>query len=250
MIGYYFFILVLLVLILKSESFSISNQVVFRNLKAVHSLKASSNEGNSEINPTKLELDSQSSSLYIPMVDFEGTKVDINSRLLHDRIIVIGKSIEDDFANSVIAQLLYLSHQDSSKDIKLYINSPGGSVSAGMAIFDTMKFIECDVSTICFGRANGISSFLLASGTKGKRFATQNSRIVLHQPLASIKGQATDIEIQANEILYVRSQMNTYLSQFTNNPIEKIEKDYDRDVFMTSKQALEYGLIDHIVKSK
>jgi len=184
------------------------------------------------------------------MVDFGGTKMDVNSRLLKDRIIMIGKGVDDVMANVVVAQLLYLANEDPKSDITMYINSPGGSISSGMAIFDTMQFIPCDVSTVCFGMAASMGAFLLGAGTKGKRRALPNSRIMIHQPLGGARGQAADIEIQAKEILFVREQINGYLARFTDQPQDKIEADCDRDFFMTPEQAVDYGLIDEVVKTK
>lgn len=176
--------------------------------------------------------------------------MDVNSRLLKDRIIMIGKTVDDNMANVVVAQLLYLANEDPDKDITMYINSPGGSISSGMAIFDTMKYIPCDVGTVCFGIAASMGAFLLGAGSRGKRRALPNSRIMIHQPLGGARGQAADIEIQAKEILFVRAQINAYLADFTEQPIEKIEEDCDRDFFMTPEQAVEYGLIDEVVKTK
>ena len=175
---------------------------------------------------------------------------DIFSRLLNDRIIMLCDEVNDTTASLVVAQLLYLEGQDPDKDISLYINSPGGSISAGMAIYDTMNYIKCDVSTICVGMAASMGSFLLASGTKGKRFALPNSEILIHQPLIGgngISGQATDIQIHANHIIHIREKMNTLLSQYTGQPLETIQKDTERDNYMTPEQAKAYGLIDEIL---
>lgn len=175
---------------------------------------------------------------------------DIFSRLLNDRIIFLTDEINDTTANLVVAQLLYLESVDPDKDIYLYINSPGGSVTAGMAIYDTMNYIKCDVSTICVGMAASMGSFLLASGTKGKRFALPNSEILIHQPLIGgqgISGQATDIKIHADHIVRIRERMNTMLSQYTGQPLEVIQRDTERDNYMTAQQAKEYGLIDDIL---
>ena len=171
---------------------------------------------------------------------------DIYSRLLKDRIIFLGGEIDDDVANSVIAQMLFLEADDPDKDIFLYINSPGGSVSAGFAIFDTMNFIKCDVSTICLGMAASMGAFLLAAGTKGKRYALPNSEIMIHQPLGGARGQATDIKIQADLILRTRDRLNRILAANTGKSIEEIARDTERDSYMTAEEALNYGLIDKI----
>lgn len=175
---------------------------------------------------------------------------DIFSRLLNDRIIMLSDEVNDVTASLVVAQLLYLEGQDPDKDIHLYINSPGGSISAGMAIYDTMQYIKCDVSTICIGMAASMGSFLLAAGTKGKRFALPNSEIMIHQPSGGAQGQATDISIHANHILHVKKKLNTILSERTGQPLEVIERDTERDNFMTAQQALEYGLIDKVIDKR
>ncbi len=175
---------------------------------------------------------------------------DIFSRLLNDRIIVLSDQVNDQTASLVIAQLLYLESQDSSKDISLYINSPGGSVSAGLAIYDTMQYIKCDVSTICMGMAASMGAFLLSSGAKGKRFALPNAEIMIHQPLGQAEGQATEILIRADHIKRTRANLNRILSENTDQPIENIERDTERDNFMTAQQALEYGLIDKIIEKR
>ena len=169
---------------------------------------------------------------------------DIYSRLLNDRIIFLGEEINDVTASLVVAQLLYLEAQDPEKDISLYINSPGGSITSGMAIYDTMNFIKCDVSTICIGMAASMASFLLAAGTKGKRIALPNSEILIHQPLGGMQGQASDIKIHADHILRIKDKMNRLLSEMTGQPIERVVADTDRDNYLTPEQALEYGLID------
>lgn len=174
---------------------------------------------------------------------------DIYSRLLKDRIIMLSGQVTDDLANSIIAQLLFLDAQDSEKDIYLYINSPGGSVTAGLAIFDTMNFIKADVQTIVMGMAASMGSFLLTAGEKGKRFALPNAEIMIHQPLGGAQGQATEIEIAARHILQTRERLNKILSERTGQPIEVIEKDTDRDNFMTAQEAKDYGLIDDIMES-
>jgi ATP-dependent Clp protease protease subunit len=172
---------------------------------------------------------------------------DIYSRLLKDRIIFIGSAIDDDVANLVIAQLLFLSAQDAEKDIHLYINSPGGSVTAGMGIYDTMQFIKPDVSTICVGMAASMGSLLLTAGAKGKRFALPNSEVMIHQPLGGIRGQATDIKIHADWILKTRHKLNLIYVDRTGQPLEKIERDTDRDNFMSAEEAKDYGLIDQVI---
>lgn len=172
---------------------------------------------------------------------------DIYSRLLKDRIIMLGGPIDDNVANSVIAQLLFLDAQDPEKDIYLYINSPGGSVSAGLAIFDTMNFIKSDVQTIVIGLAASMGSFLLAAGAKGKRFALPNSEIMIHQPLGGAQGQATEIEIAARHILKTRDRLNKILSERTGQPLERLERDTDRDFFMSAEEAKEYGLVDEVM---
>lgn len=175
---------------------------------------------------------------------------DIFSRLLNDRIIMLSDEVNDATASLVVAQLLYLEGQDPDKDIQLYINSPGGSISAGMAIYDTMQYIKCDVSTICVGLAASMASFLLAAGAKGKRLALPNSEIMIHQPLGGTKGQASDIKIQADHILYIRNRMNTMLAEMTGQPFEVIERDTDRDNWMSADDAVRYGLIDKVVEKR
>jgi ATP-dependent Clp protease protease subunit len=172
---------------------------------------------------------------------------DIYSRLLKDRIILLGSPIDDEVANLVVAQLLFLAAEDPEKDIHLYINSPGGSITAGMAICDTMQYIKPDVSTICVGMAASMGAFLLAAGAKGKRYALPNSEVMIHQPLGGAQGQASDIEIRARRILKMRDRLNRMLSEFTGQPLEKIERDTDRDHFMSAEEALQYGLIDKIL---
>ncbi|HCY7961232.1 TPA: ATP-dependent Clp endopeptidase proteolytic subunit ClpP [Staphylococcus aureus] len=172
---------------------------------------------------------------------------DIYSRLLKDRIIMLGSQIDDNAANSIVSQLLFLQAQDSEKDIYLYINSPGGSVTAGFAIYDTIQHIKPDVQTICIGMAASMGSFLLAAGAKGKRFALPNAEVMIHQPLGGAQGQATEIEIAANHILKTREKLNRILSERTGQSIEKIQKDTDRDNFLTAEEAKEYGLIDEVM---
>ncbi|MDO4481455.1 MAG: ATP-dependent Clp endopeptidase proteolytic subunit ClpP [Bacillota bacterium] len=175
---------------------------------------------------------------------------DIYSRLLKDRIIFLGEEINDHTASLIVAQLLFLESEDPDKDISLYINSPGGSVTAGMAIYDTMQFIKCDVSTICIGMAASMGAFLLSSGAKGKRMALPNSEIMIHQPLGGVRGQAEDIKIHTERLLKIRDTMNRIISENTGQTIEQVEKDTDRDNFMTAEDALSYGIIDKVIKSR
>lgn len=173
---------------------------------------------------------------------------DIYSRLLKDRIIFLGAPIDDGVANTVIAQLLFLENQDKDKDIKLYINSPGGSVTAGLAVYDTMQYIKSDVSTICIGLAASMSAVLLAAGQQGKRFILPNAEVMLHQVMGGAEGPAIDVKIRAEHILKVKDRINLILAKHANQPIAKIEKDTDRDYFMTAEEALKYGLVDRIIK--
>lgn len=193
------------------------------------------------------------SSILIPTVleksQFGERAYDIYSRLLKDRIIFLGGPIDDQVANLVIAQLLFLDSEDSKKDIQLYINSPGGVVTAGLAIYDTMQYVKADVSTICIGMAASMGAFLLAGGKKGKRFALPNSRVLIHQVMGGAEGQAADIEIQAKEIIRMKKQINDLLAKHTGQTYEKIEKDSDRDYYMSAPEAKEYGIIDAVVKS-
>ena len=188
---------------------------------------------------------------YVPTVIESSSRgeraFDIFSRLLRERIIFLGSEIDDDVANSVVAQLLLLDSENPEKDIMLYINSPGGVITAGLAIYDTMQLIKADVSTICLGDAASMGAFLLSGGTKGKRLALPNSRIMIHQPLGGAKGQATDIEIEAKEILRMKTMLNELMAQHTGQKVEKIKKDTERDNFMSAQEALEYGLIDRII---
>jgi ATP-dependent Clp protease protease subunit len=193
-------------------------------------------------------------SVYVPMVVEQSNRgeraYDIYSRLLKDRIIFLGSAIDDHVANLVIAQLLFLEAEDPDKDISIYINSPGGSITAGMAIFDTMQYIKPDVSTICVGLAASMGAFLLAAGTKGKRFALPNSEIMIHQPLGGAQGQAVDIEIHAKRIIRVKNDLNRILSEITGKPLKQIEKDTDRDNFMSAIEAKDYGLIDEVITNR
>lgn len=175
---------------------------------------------------------------------------DIYSRLLRERIVFLGQEVRDETANLVVAQLLFLEAEDPDKDIYLYINSPGGSVSAGLGIFDTMNQIRPDVSTICIGLAASMGAFLLSAGAKGKRLSLPNSRIMIHQPLGGAQGQATDIEIQAKEILYLKQLLNQHLANHTGQPLEKIAEDTERDFFMSAEDAKEYGLIDQVIERR
>ena len=175
---------------------------------------------------------------------------DIFSRLLNDRIIMLSDEVNDATASLVVAQLLYLEGDDPDKDIQLYINSPGGSITAGMAIYDTMQYIKCDVSTICVGLAASMGSFLLAAGAKGNRLALPNSEIMIHQPLGGAKGQAADIKIQADHIVYIRNRMNRMLSEMTGQPLEVIERATDREYWMSADDAVRYGLVDKVVERR
>jgi len=175
---------------------------------------------------------------------------DIYSRLLKDRIVFLGVAIDDDVANLVVAQLLYLESEDPDKEIHFYINSPGGLVSSGLAIYDTMQYIKSPVSTYCMGQAASMAAILLAAGQKGKRFALPHARILIHQPMGGFSGQATDVEIQAREILRLKHELNEILTKHTNQPIDRIERDTDRDYYMSGEQAAEYGLIDTVIQKR
>lgn len=193
-------------------------------------------------------------SYYVPVV-IENTgrgerSMDIYSRLLKDRIVFIGTPIDDGVANVIIAQLLFLQMEDPKKDIQLYINSPGGVVTGGMAIYDTMRFLPCDVVTYCIGQAASMATVLLAAGTKGKRFSLPNSRVMIHQPSGGASGQTTDITIQAREIIRWRRTLNEILARHSGKDVEQVEKDSDRDYYMTGQEALEYGLVDHVIEAK
>lgn len=189
---------------------------------------------------------------FVPMVIEQSNRgeraYDIYSRLLKDRIIFLGTGVNDVVANSIIAQMLFLAADDPEKDISLYINSPGGSITAGMAIYDTMQFIKPDVSTICVGMAASMGAFLLTAGAKGKRYALPNSEVMIHQPLGGAEGQASDIEIRARRILKMRDKLNAILSERTGQPLERIEKDTDRDNFMSAEEATAYGLVDKVIE--
>lgn len=189
--------------------------------------------------------------MYVPMVIEQTGRVerayDIYSRLLKDRIIFIGTPVDDNIANVVIAQLLFLQMEDVSKDINLYINTPGGAITAGLAIYDTMQFIKCDVATYCVGQAASLGALLLCAGTKGKRFALPNSRIMIHQPWGGVQGSAEDISIQTKEILRLRTKVNEILSSHTGKSLDKIKDDTDRDFFMSAPEAKEYGILDEVL---
>ena len=193
-------------------------------------------------------------SMLIPMVveqtNHGERSYDIYSRLLKDRVVFLGSEIDDQVANLVIAQLLFLEAEDPDKDIRLYINSPGGSVTAGMAIYDTMQYVKCDVSTICIGMAASMGAFLLTAGAKGKRKALPNSEIMIHQPLGGTQGQAADIEIHARRIIRMRDDINRILAERTGQPLERINLDTDRDHFMAAQEAKEYGLVDEVIVPK
>ena len=198
-------------------------------------------------------IDTQALGLVPMVVETSGRgecAYDIYSRLLKERVVFLVGEVNDQTANLVIAQLLFLESENPDKDISLYINSPGGSVSAGLAIYDTMQFIKPDVSTLCMGMAASMGAFLLAAGAKGKRFSLPNSRVMIHQPLGGARGQASDIEIQAREILYLRERLNKILSDRTGQTIETIAKDTDRDNFMSADQAKEYGLVDQVIEKR
>ncbi|WP_269724222.1 MULTISPECIES: ATP-dependent Clp endopeptidase proteolytic subunit ClpP [Thermobacillus] len=196
--------------------------------------------------------DSDMDMNFVPMVIEQSSRgeraYDIYSRLLKDRIIFLGTPINDVVANSVIAQMLFLAADDPEKDIHLYINSPGGSITSGMAIYDTMQYIKPDVSTICVGMAASMGAFLLAAGAPGKRYALPNSEVMIHQPLGGAEGQASDIEIRARRILKMRDKLNKILSERTGQPLERIEKDTDRDYFMSAEEAKNYGLVDKVIE--
>tara|TARA_Y100000031_G_C8175585_1_gene363933 strand:- start:350 stop:958 length:609 start_codon:yes stop_codon:yes gene_type:complete len=189
--------------------------------------------------------------MYVPMVIEQTGKIerayDIYSRLLKDRIIFIGTPIDDNIANVVIAQMLFLQMEDLNKDINLYINTPGGSITAGLAMYDTMQFVKCSVATYCVGQAASLGALLLCAGTKGKRFTLPNSRIMIHQPWGGVQGTAEDISIQTNEILRLRTTVNQILSRHTGKPIAKVQEDTDRDFFMSAQEAKDYGIVDEVV---
>ena len=191
-------------------------------------------------------------SLLVPwVVEKSGREervMDIYSRLLKDRIVIMGSQVNDDVANSIVAQLLYLQFEDSKADIHFYINSPGGSITAGMAIYDTMQYINCDVATYCIGQASSMGAVLLTAGAAGKRYALPNARIMIHQPLAGMQGTATELEIHAKEVIRVKRRMNEILRKHTGKTLDQLENDTDRDNFMLAEEAKEYGLIDHVLE--
>lgn len=193
-------------------------------------------------------------SYLVPMVVEQTSRgeraYDIYSRLLKDRIVFIGTPIDDTIANLIIAQILFLQMEDAKKDINVYVNSPGGSVTAGLAVYDTMQFVKCDVSTYCVGQAASMGALLMAAGKKGKRFSLPHSRIMIHQPWGGAQGSAADISIHAKEILILRERLNKILSKHTGQPLERIEKDTDRDYFMSAQEAKEYGIVDQVIASR
>ncbi len=203
------------------------------------------------IHPTKENDMNETAQMLVPIVVEQTGRgersYDIYSRLLKERIIFLGTAIDDNVANLVIAQLLFLQSEDPEKDISLYINSPGGVVTAGLAIYDTMQFLKCDITTYCVGQAASMGAVLLAAGAKGKRFALPNARIMIHQPLGGAQGQATDINIQAQEIMRIKQILNTILANHSGRSIEDLEKDTDRDNFMSAAEAVEYGMVDEVV---
>lgn len=237
-------------LLTKTPSISTSNKAFFSDN---HYSSPRFDEPEPEIDPRRKTPDEKppAAPVRMPVIDMgDGQQMDVLSRLLKDRILLLGQGVDDEVANVLVAQLLYLANEDPEKDITLYINSPGGSVSAGMAIYDTMQYVPCDVSTVCFGMAASMGAFLLGAGAKGKRRALPNARVMIHQPLGGAQGQAADIEIQAKEILFIREQLNTFIAEYTDQPKDKIEEDCDRDFFMTAEEAMDYGIIDEVVKTK
>jgi ATP-dependent Clp protease protease subunit len=211
----------------------------------------SKSPNNSFINHAPLDVLSVTPTSVVPMVVEQSGRgersFDIYSRLLRERIVFLGTQVDDAVADSLIAQMLFLDSEDPEKDIQIYINSPGGSVTAGMAIYDTMQQVRCDVVTICFGLAASMGAFLLSGGTKGKRMSLPSSRIMIHQPLGGAQGQAVDIEIQAKEILYHKRKLNELLAEHTGQPFERVEADTERDFFMSAQEAKDYGLIDQVI---
>jgi len=204
-----------------------------------------------EVDPRRRDPgENPTSPVRMPVVNVGEGQMDVISRLLKDRILLLGTQVNDECANVLVAQLLYLAAEDPTQDITLYINSPGGSVSAGMAIYDAMQYVPCDVSTVCFGMAASMGAFLLGAGAPGKRRSLPNARIMIHQPLGGAQGQAADIEIQAKEILFVRSCLNTFIAEYSGQTVEKIEEDCDRDFYMTPEEAVDYGLIDAVIETK
>jgi len=214
---------------------------------------ASSSEGSDALSEPAIPFRGSGSGLVraspSPEVSLPGG-TDVVSRLLDQRILLLGTQVTDEVANALVGQLLYLANQDPEKDIKLFINSPGGSVTAGMAIFDTMMFVPCDIETVCFGTAASMGSFLLAAGTKGKRKSLPNAKVMIHQPLGGAQGAAADIEIQAKELLHTRERLNRLLSFMTGQDLAKVRSDTDRDFWMTAEEARDYGLVDEVVETK
>jgi len=238
-------------LLTTTTGFSIINQQkVFSSKPSI--LFSTPQEPEPEVDPRRKNPDEQPPSppVRMPVVDGVDGQMDVLSRLLKDRILLLGQGVDDEVANVLVAQMLYLANEDPDKDITLYINSPGGSVSSGMAIYDTMQYIPCDVSTVCFGMAASMGAFLLGAGAPGKRKALPNARIMIHQPLGGAQGQAADIEIQAKEILFIREVLNTYIAEYCDQPKDKIEEDCDRDFFMTAEEAKDYGIIDEVITTK
>jgi len=204
-----------------------------------------------EIDPRRKDPDERPSvPVRMPVIDTQDGQMDVTSRLLKDRVLLLGTQVDDEVANVLVAQLLFLAAEDDKTPITIYINSPGGSVSAGMAIYDTMQYVPCNVETVCYGMAASMGAFLLGAGAKGFRRALPNSRIMIHQPLGGAQGQAADIEIQAKEILFIREILNTYIADYTGQTKDKIEADCDRDFFMTAEEAMEYGIIDQVITTK
>lgn len=250
-------ILAMSAVIAQTNAFSPSTPLAMSSLASssspLHYHRPLMSEPEPEIDPRRKNPDDkpQAPPVRMPIVDMgDGKQMDVISRLLQDRILLLGQQVDDEVANVLVAQLLYLANEDPEKDITLYINSPGGSVSAGMAIYDTMQYVPCDVSTVCFGMAASMGAFLLGAGAKGKRRSLPNARIMIHQPLGGAQGQAADIEIQAKEILFIREVLNTFIAEYTDQPKDKIEEDCDRDFYMTAEEACEYGIIDEVVTTK
>eukprot|EP01041_Mallomonas_annulata_P011422 gene11422-23894_t len=233
--------------ILTANSFTISQSSRVRSTQSfIRMAPSTPPQPNPDQQPPKREPE----QIPLPMVGMGKDQLDVISRLMKDRILLLGSEVNDDVANVMVAQMLYLAKADPDADITLYINSPGGSVQAGLAIFDTMQYIPCDINTVCFGMAASMGAFLLASGTKGKRRSLPNSRIMIHQPLGGSQGEATDLEIMAKLILNTKDTLNTYLAAFCDQPIDKIAMDTDRDFYMTPQEALSYGLIDEVIQHK
>ena len=231
------------------DAFRMTTSCLARSSAQQHPLSmAPPNQPNqpSEPGPPKRE----TSPLSVPTVGLGNQQFDVISRLLKDRILLLGSEVNDEVANVMVSQMLYLATTDPEKDITIYINSPGGSVQAGLAIFDTMQYIPCDVNTVCFGMAASMGAFLLSAGTKGKRRSLPNSRIMIHQPLGGAQGEATDLLITAKLMLHTKETLNTYMAAFCEQPIDKLRVDTDRDFYMTPQEALSYGLIDEVIQHK